>query len=1183
MVDQNYLAEVAEQYQAILTSPGFVEARRLLSGDSLLSQVQDNFELGSSEQADDLISVAFAIEQTAIRLWTGDESAQFQTRAQEAFEASAKLFEYLAESRVASEQVILDLYLHSAVDFSLGEFQANAMVLARKVLGRFEFGTGPHARVLRATFHLLLRDLSALEKELGDLGAIKNGIDAAAQLNLSSENPDWRSAMEDIAHTIASEAIASFSRYLRTGHDEYYDVARRKIQSSLEVLTSLRDPDNFVLTHLISLLIRQMRFSSLWHQLGDLCRFRENPILARYVHVLTSDQTPIYELWHSQIEAIPKLLSNASAIVLQMPTSAGKTRIAEIKIAHTLATNHNAVKCIYIAPFKSLAAQVEKSLGDYLTKVGYRVTSIFGSYESIDFEELLAAKCDVLVITPEKLDYLLRQDRDFFDAVKLVVVDEGHLLDNDTRGLRLEILLERLKRGFSAKGLQILFVSAVVPNSDEVASWLSTGEPIVAESKWKPTRLRQGIFYWGDDWRGSIRYRDDRLTLNTGIERRMVQEFSKGPGHKRLKTPIYYPDNKNQIAVELALAFLKASPTIIFTAVRSHVNSIAANLYTRIQELQADHDDFHLVPNHKGELHELAQRIERRLGKGFPLAKYVEEGFAYHHGQLPDDLRNAIEEAFRQEHLAILIASPTLAQGVNLPIHLMIVANLERGDAGPFLVRDFRNIAGRAGRALHETEGHVIFVQKTQSSWLLDQMYQYLRDDRIESVRSVLFKLYGQIVKRKLGISLQEFLKNPQSMAFAEGDVEQDDRFETDFQTQVLVMLYEQLLDEADPNSVESTLDKLLFGVQSRGHTFYGPLVEYTKHQIRYITSKFTSVLQKKAYYRTGLSIRSCSDLEREIRRLAGDGVLTQLRDPNTGVLASEKMVRIFRLIAMLPETAPRYSGTVDLARLMVRWIDFANISDLVAENSKEDPVFENPLAVSDLVYRHFMNDGPWALNSLVKILAYLSEEEGLNSDPEAVMTPSYLKYGVNTPVAAYLCGMGIGDRAIARALASHFYNHVHPALLPSLENFQDWVLDLRPEDLMPILQDDRLVAEALTVFRRYKLDSRPVDSFIHPDSIDIITYVVGLAYEGREAHLQTIRKGDALKLLREPDNRYDPYAIAVLTLSLVRVGYIRSSRAFTLSTLLDEGLRFNCIVDHVDIKTRFLNRALRVRITPAP
>jgi helicase len=1184
LANQEYLVGILEQFQGILRAPEFTDARRTLVADNLLSQIEEEFEQTATANVDDLISIAFHIEQIAIRLWTGDEyGVQYRTQAKEAFEIAAKLFEQLAEAEsIPSRRVHLDLYVHSAVDFSLGEFQANATVLARKVLEHFSFDTDGHSRVLRSAFLLLMRNPTDLEEELSDLGETRATVEETVQQRVALGELDRNGALEEIAHFITVEAILNFARYLRTGQDDLYGVARSKIGSSLQIFNTIRDPDNFVLTQLISLLIRQMHFSSLWRQLGDLYGFRKNPVLTRYIRVLTTDRRPIYELWQSQIEALPDTLSDSSAVVLQMPTSAGKTRVAEFKIAHTLATSPEPARCIYIAPFKSLAAQVEESLDYYLAKVGYRVTSVFGSYESVEFEDFLVEQSDVLVITPEKLDYLLRQDKDFFSTVKLIVVDEGHLLDNEVRGLRLEVLLQRLRRAFAGQGLQLLFLSAVVPNSEEIASWLTQGEPVVVDSEWKPTKLRQGIFYWGPDWKGRIRYREERLELVTDIQKYLVREFRKDKPNVRLKNPIYYPDTKYEIAIELALDFLKASPTILFTAVRTHVASIARNLHRRVQEIRTADGDFHLAPDSKGELDRLALKVERRLDKDFPLATYIREGFAYHHGQLPDDLRRAIEKAFRQGHIPVLIATPTLAQGVNLPVHLMIVANLERGGSTPFLVRDFRNIAGRAGRALHETEGQVIFVQKTQSSWLVAQMYRYLRDDAIERVQSVLFKLYAQLIQRKLGISLKQFLDNPQSVVITDEDLEPGSELDIAFQTQILTLLYEELLSETDPNTVQDALAQMLFGVQcERSRTYYEPLVEYSKQQVRYIAARFQSQTQKRAYYKTGFSLRSCQELENEIRRLAVEGAFTRLRDPFTESLDSKILTRILQLVSIPQETRGKYTGPVDLAQAMIRWIDLADLSDLVAEYGETDAKLENPLFVSDLVYRHFMNDAPWALNSMIKILMYLQDEENLQFDSEIGLLPSYVKYGVNTPVAAYVSGMGVSDREIAHTMADYYYQEVSPLILPSMEDFQEWVQGLTFEDLLPIFQDRQLVQEVMSVLRRYKFDARPVDYFTNPSTIDFKTYVVGLRYENRLGYLPRINKGDELKLVREPDNAFDPYAMAVYTNSGQKLGYIRSSKAFVLSTLSDEGWQFKCYVERIYPAPRHPNRRLLVQIPP--
>ena len=714
-----------------------------LVDDNLLFQIEEQFNRTASGNVDELISIAFRIEQIAIRLYGNIESRQeFYSSSKGAFENAAKLFEQIAESQVISNRTVhLDLYFHSAVDFSLGEFQANATVLARKVLNRFEFEADIRSSVIKAAFLLLKQDLSGIEKSFRETVSQKQAFEENLIQKFSSGEYDRNGLAEDTGHFITLEGIVSFSQYLRTGNLEYHQAASEKTKNALKIFVTIRNPDNFVLTQLITLLIRQMQFCSIWHQLGDIHQFQNNPILLRYLNALATDKSkPIYELWDSQIQALPKVLDSNNATVLQMPTSAGKTRIAEIKIAQVLASAEGKpTRCIYVAPFKSLVIQVEASLNYYLEKVGYRVTSIFGSYESVDFEDILVEQSDVLVITPEKLDYLFRQNREFFQEVRLIVIDEGHLLDNDVRGLRLEILISRLTRSFAQNGLQIFFISAVLPNSDEIATWLSQGEPNLARSSWKPTKLRQGIFYWNKEWEGMIQYRDERFKVKTSLNRVVLQEFHKKRPGVRLKKIKYYPQTSYDIANQLALDFIKASPTIIFTAVRTHVDSIAKGLHFQLKKRQEQNTDFSLVAiENKVALENLARKVEQRLGEHFPLAQYIREGFAYHHGYLPDDLKEAIEESFRKEHLRILIATPTLAQGVNLPVHLMIVANLNRGDKHPFLVRDFRNIAGRAGRALHETEGNVIFIQNTQSSWLVNQMYRYLRDEEIENVQSVL-------------------------------------------------------------------------------------------------------------------------------------------------------------------------------------------------------------------------------------------------------------------------------------------------------------------------------------------------------------------------------------------------------------------------------------------------------------
>lgn len=336
--------------------------------------------------------------------------------------------------------------------------------------------------------------------------------------------------------------------------------------------------------------------------------------------------------------------------------------------------------------------------------------------------------------------------------------------------------------------------------------------------------------------------------------------------------------------------------------------------------------------------------------------------------------------------------------------------------------------------------------------------------------------------------------------------------------------------------------------------------------------------MQRQAFYKTGFSIKSCQNLETEIRRMAVEGIFGQLRDPLTGLLDDAILARILSLISIPQETQASYTGPVDLVQVMIRWISYADISNLVAEYKGVDPTFQNPLFVSNLVYRHFMNDAPWALNSVLKILVYLRDEEGLGFDSEIGLLSSYVKYGVNMPVAAYVSGVGISDRNIAQKIADYYFQ-AHQVLIPSVEDFLGWMENLTSEDLLAILQESDRVQEVLNVLRRYKPNTRSVDYFTNPETINFRTYVVGLQYENRLDHFREIRIGDVLKFVRESDNPFDAYAMAVYTTSGQKLGYIRRNLAFILSTLYDEGWRFTCKVERKYTSARGPNRRLLIRV----
>ncbi len=197
-----------------------------------------------------------------------------------------------------------------------------------------------------------------------------------------------------------------------------------------------------------------------------------SPILGEYVR-----SKSVIDLWPSQLAALDRgfLKPELTDHVLRMPTSAGKTRLAEFDILATL-SNHPEAACIYVVPFIALANETRETLRASLGRIGLRVTDLFeGEYELTELDQAILDRNDVVICTPEKLDLVIRRNADFLKRVGLFIFDEGHMIDHTSRGVHYEFLIERLRRfrQRAALGFRILVMSAVVPNASDLSEWVS--------------------------------------------------------------------------------------------------------------------------------------------------------------------------------------------------------------------------------------------------------------------------------------------------------------------------------------------------------------------------------------------------------------------------------------------------------------------------------------------------------------------------------------------------------------------------------------------------------------------------------------------------------------------------------------------------------------------------------------
>lgn len=192
------------------------------------------------------------------------------------------------------------------------------------------------------------------------------------------------------------------------------------------------------------------------------------------------------ELRPCQIKSIKAGVFNNKNLLVCTPTGSGKTLVAELAILNSLYNNIG--KAVYIVPLKALANEKYKEF-----RQRYPDLKIALSIGDIDSPELYLKEYEIIICTAEKLDSLLRHRSPWVKDVKVVIVDEIHLLNDPERGPTLEILITLLRS--LLKNIQIIALSATIGNPEELAEWLNA--ELIIDS-WRPVKLHQGVFLDGE-------------------------------------------------------------------------------------------------------------------------------------------------------------------------------------------------------------------------------------------------------------------------------------------------------------------------------------------------------------------------------------------------------------------------------------------------------------------------------------------------------------------------------------------------------------------------------------------------------------------------------------------------------------------------------------------------------------
>jgi len=206
----------------------------------------------------------------------------------------------------------------------------------------------------------------------------------------------------------------------------------------------------------------------------------KNLIPSEFYHIL--EKQNLEKLRPCQEKAIEKGLLQNKNIVICTPTASGKTLCAELAAISNILNEKG--KAIYIVPLKALATEKYKSfqkLYNSIINIGISI----GDYD--DSDQTLYDK-DIIIATAEKMDSLIRHNSNWINNIKTIIIDETHLLNDQSRGPTLEIIITMLRQ--LLKDVQIIALSATIGNPETLASWLNA-ELVI--DKWRPVKLRQGI------------------------------------------------------------------------------------------------------------------------------------------------------------------------------------------------------------------------------------------------------------------------------------------------------------------------------------------------------------------------------------------------------------------------------------------------------------------------------------------------------------------------------------------------------------------------------------------------------------------------------------------------------------------------------------------------------------------
>ena len=814
-------------------------------------------------------------------------------------------------------------------------------------------------------------------------------------------------ALEVVSYYHLAGAVDLLSKYMSNGRntgsivsklDYHFDTAIRYCQHA--AITELD-----LLLRMLKIAFRKMVENSIWNAAGQI-----NPRITKFIELITADANPkpVFELLYPQRVAIleKRLLDPVlKAIVVNLPTSSGKTIMAELRILQALSQPSELnKKIVYVVPTRALVNQITARLRRDLgsSQLNIRVEKMSGAIEVDSFEEniLESNTFDVLVTTPEKLNLLIRnpERREFAKSIALAIIDEAHNIANKNRGLNLEMLISNIQR--DCEGVRLLLMSPFVPNHNEVARWLDPNNPqsIHIELEWwQPNDKVVGLYYAKKSENSAITHFQPLVTYSDTLELR-----------NEVKIGILQKEKFGS-----NLSNLTKSKLTSFVACQLQQNQSILVLGYRITDTWSIAEQINSILPEAADVDQNRELVARytasELGESFPLANYIRKGIGVHNAGLPDDIRELQEWLMETGSLKILVATSTISQGINFPIDGILMASYAYPYVGSMPSMEFWNLVGRAGRIDQHSLGLIgIAVEKKESNEAKAAI-KYVQKNTEELV-SVLKTLVEKATDLEKRLNLLAYTNEPEWSSFL----------------QYISHMYKQ------SNSLQEFIAEI--DINLRLTYGYNQLSQQKKNNLMHAVENYAKNLDKNKELAT-LSDKTGFAPETVQRTISKVNELKiEPHEWDGSKLFSGKSRILSKLTGIMLEDIPetkrelkdiKISGTQitnnTLSKLISDWVSGEEISTISAKYFEGIDTKAMSRCVK-AIYSKVTSSATWGLAALQKLptsgikLEELSEEE----KRKLVNLPAMVFYGVNTD-EAILMRLNNIPRSISKNMGKQF------------------------------------------------------------------------------------------------------------------------------------------------------------------